>query len=220
MSKKCTNINNIYSLLGGTFDPIHYGHLWPVESLSRQIGLKHVMLIPTAIPTHRRKPEASPQQRLRMAELAVKDNPLFGVDRIEIMYDYPSYTIDTLRRVRLEKGNKIPLVFIIGEDSLLSLPTWHCWLSLLDFCHFLVCARSYNNNLTLIPELKRWLEKYQIKDVKKLFQQPKGYIYLANTSLLDISATDIRCRYHKGKSCDNLLPPIVQKYIELNGLYR
>ncbi|GFN46026.1 nicotinate-nucleotide adenylyltransferase [Candidatus Regiella insecticola] len=212
--------DKLHALLGGTFDPIHYGHLRPIESLARQIGLQHVMLMPNHVPPHRRQPEASPQQRLKMVELAVADNPLFSVDRRELMHDGPSYTVDTLERVRLEKGNKVPLAFIIGEDSLLSLPTWQRWLSLLDFCHLLVCARPHHVNETPIPELQQWLEKYQIKDVKKLCQQPKGYIYLANTPLLDISATDIRHRYHQGQRCDNLLPPAVQQYIELKGLYR
>ncbi|EGY28553.1 nicotinate (nicotinamide) nucleotide adenylyltransferase [Candidatus Regiella insecticola 5.15] len=220
MSSKRIDTNKLHALLGGTFDPIHYGHLRPIESLARQIGLQHVILMPNHVPPHRRQPEASPQQRLKMVELAVADNPLFSVDRRELMHDGPSYTVDTLERVRLEKGNKVPLAFIIGEDSLLSLPTWQRWLSLLDFCHLLVCARPHHANETPIPELQQWLEKYQIKDVKKLCQQPKGYIYLANTPLLDISATDIRHRYHQGKRCDNLLPPAVQQYIELKRLYR
>ncbi|AWK15147.1 nicotinate-nucleotide adenylyltransferase [Candidatus Fukatsuia symbiotica] len=224
MSTKATDqqqaISSLYALFGGTFDPIHYGHLRPIEVLAQQLGLQQVILLPNHVPPHRPQPEANPWQRLKMVELAVADNPLFRVDARELQSSRPSYTIDTLEIIRQQQGAELPLAFIIGQDSLLSLHKWHRWQSLLDVCHLLVCTRPGYSNRLINTELQRWLGTYQINDAKKLNQQPKGYIYLANTPLLDISATDIRRRYHQRQRCDYLLPRAVQQYIELQDLYR
>lgn len=131
----------LHALFGGTFDPIHYGHLKPVEALAQQVGLQHIILLPNNVPPHRPQPEANAQQRLKMVELAVAANPLFSVDSRELLRDAPSFTIETLESLRKERGAERPLAFIIGQDSLLSLHKWHRWESLLDVCHLLVCAR-------------------------------------------------------------------------------
>ncbi|WP_145525762.1 nicotinate-nucleotide adenylyltransferase [Yersinia vastinensis] len=210
----------LHALFGGTFDPIHYGHLKPVEALAQEVGLQHIILLPNNVPPHRPQPEANAQQRLKMVELAVTGNPLFSVDSRELLRDSPSFTIDTLESLRKERGAEQPLAFIIGQDSLLSLHKWHRWESLLDMCHLLVCARpGYSQTLDTV-ELQHWLEAHQVFDPQVLSTRSHGAIYLANTPLLDISATDIRHRRHQGESCDDLLPRAVQRYIELQGLYR
>ncbi|MEY4474394.1 MAG: nicotinate (nicotinamide) nucleotide adenylyltransferase [Pseudomonadota bacterium] len=210
----------LYALFGGTFDPIHYGHLKPVEALVQQVGLQHIILLPNHIPPHRPQPEANARQRLKMVELAVADNPLFSVDPRELLRDSPSFTIDTLENLRKERGAKLPLAFIIGQDSLLSLHKWHRWQSLLDVCHLLVCARPGYSQTMATPALQQWLDDHRVFDAQTLSQRSHGAIYLANTPLLDISATDIRRRRHSSESCDDLLPRAVQRYIELQGLYR
>ncbi|CNI20775.1 MULTISPECIES: nicotinate-nucleotide adenylyltransferase [Yersinia] len=210
----------LHALFGGTFDPIHYGHLKPVEALAQEVGLQRIILLPNNVPPHRPQPEANAQQRLKMVELAVTGNPLFSVDSRELLRDSPSFTIDTLESLRKERGAEQPLAFIIGQDSLLSLHKWHRWESLLDMCHLLVCARpGYSQTLDTV-ELQHWLEAHQVFDPQVLSTRSHGAIYLANTPLLDISATDIRHRRHQGESCDDLLPRAVQRYIELQGLYR
>lgn len=211
---------SLHALFGGTFDPIHYGHLRPVEALAQQVGLQQIILLPNHVPPHRPQPEASAQQRLEMVKLAIEGNPLFQVDDRELQRTTPSYTIDTLESLRAERGPDLALAFIIGQDSLLSLHKWHRWQSLLDVCHILVCARPGYAEKLDTPELQNWLEQHQVTQPEKLSQQPNGFIYLADTPLLDISATEIRRRRREGLSCDDLLPRSVQRYIELQGLYR
>ncbi|EQC01798.1 nicotinic acid mononucleotide adenylyltransferase [Photorhabdus temperata subsp. temperata M1021] len=155
-----------------------------------------------------------------MVRLAVQGNPLFTIDTRELERTTPSYTIDTLESFRQEFGENQPLAFIIGQDALLSLHTWHRWQELLSICHLLVCARpSYQTRLSTI-EMRQWLTQHQIDDPALLSSKPNGYIYLADTPLLRISATDIRQRHQQGLSCDDLLSPSVQKYIDSQGLYR
>jgi len=210
----------LHTLFGGTFDPIHYGHLWPVEALAAEVGLDRVTLLPNHVPPHRPQPEANAKQRLKMVELAITGNPLFTVDYRELHRTTPSYTIETLEAVREERGMAPPLAFIIGQDALLTLHKWHRWQSLLDLCHLLVLARPGYNHLLDTPELQQWLEHHRVTDATLLSQQPYGYIYLANTPELEISATEIRQRRYQGLNCNYLLPRSVQHYIELQGLYR
>ncbi|MGG5214863.1 nicotinate-nucleotide adenylyltransferase [Rahnella variigena] len=210
----------LLAFFGGTFDPIHYGHLKPVASLAKIAGFNQVILLPNNVPPHRPQPEATAQQRLQMVELAVAADPLFSVDPRELMVDTPSYTIETLATLRKEHGDDCPLAFIIGQDSLLTLHKWHRWASLLDFCHLVVMARpGYKEHLDT-PELQKWYDAHRVTDAEKLKQKPCGFIYQANTPLLDISATEIRERRHAGLDCSDLLPAAVEHYIESQGLYR
>ncbi|CAI0808307.1 MAG TPA: nicotinate-nucleotide adenylyltransferase [Serratia grimesii] len=220
MPTKTQDTTVLHALFGGTFDPIHYGHLRPVEALAAEVGLSRVTLLPNHVPPHRPQPEANAQQRLKMVELAIADNPLFAVDDRELHRTTPSYTIETLEAIRKERGAQLPLAFIIGQDSLLSLHKWHRWQSLLDTCHLLVLARPGYNDRMDTQELQQWLEQHQVTDATQLSLKPQGYIYLADTPQLEISATEIRQRRHQGLNCDDLLPRSVQRYIELQGLYR
>lgn len=220
MSDNAEPITTLHALFGGTFDPIHYGHLRPVEALAEEVGLKQVTLLPNHVPPHRPQPEANARQRLKMVELAIADNPLFTVDDRELHRTTPSYTIETLEALRKERGAAQPLAFIIGQDSLLTLHKWHRWQDLLTYCHLLVLARPGYRDHMDTPALQQWLEQHQVTDSALLRQRPQGAIYLADTPLLDISATEIRDRRHQGISCDDLLPRSVQRYIELQGLYR
>ncbi|WP_034913317.1 MULTISPECIES: nicotinate-nucleotide adenylyltransferase [Erwinia] len=210
----------LHALLGGTFDPIHYGHLRPAEALAAQIGLKSVTLLPNNVPPHRPQPEASSQQRAEMVRLAVADAPLFNVDLREMQRETPSWTIDTLTALRAERGNDQPLAFIIGQDSLLSLHKWHRWQDLLKVCHLLVCKRPGYNSTLETTEMQRWLQQHQTVDPQLLHASPAGKVFLATTPLLAISATEIRQRLHQNQSCDALLPPAVLSYINDAGLYR
>ncbi|WP_459176203.1 nicotinate-nucleotide adenylyltransferase [Ewingella americana] len=210
---------SLLALFGGTFDPIHYGHLRPVEKLAKETELKQVILVPNNVPPHRPQPEASALQRLKMVELAIEGNPLFTIDSRELSVQKPSYTIETLETLRKEHGAQRPLAFIIGQDSLLSLYKWHRWEELLNFCHLLVMARPGYAERLDTPELQGWYNRHRVTEPSKLQQQAHGYIYQANTPLLDISATEIRQRRHEGKSCANLVPAAVEHYIDSQGLY-
>ncbi|MRT04212.1 nicotinate-nucleotide adenylyltransferase [Ewingella americana] len=219
MTHDTSSRDSLLALFGGTFDPIHYGHLKPVEQLAREAHLDRVVLLPNNVPPHRPQPEATAQQRLKMVELAVQGNPLFSVDDRELKVDTPSYSIVTLETLRKEYGADRPLAFIIGQDSLLTLHKWHRWEDLLRVCHLLVMARPGYAERLDTPELQRWYDQHHVEDAAKLKQRPHGFIYQANTPLLDISATEIRQRRHERKSFADLVPDAVERYIESNSLY-
>jgi len=126
---------------GGTFDPIHFGHIKPVEALARQVGLHKVVIIPNNVPPHRPQPEASSAQRKAMIEAAIHNNALFELDDRELQRAMPSWTADTMDALRAEHGPAQPLGFIIGQDSLLGFQTWHRYADILACCHLLVCRR-------------------------------------------------------------------------------
>lgn len=212
--------NELMALLGGTFDPIHFGHLRPVEQLAGEISLEKVILLPNNIPRHRPQPVASSAQRLKMLQLAVDGNPLFSIDDRELQRNAPSYTINTLKTLRKERGKRSVLMFIIGQDSLLTLDKWHRWTSLLDFCHLVVMARPGYDHQLYTADLQHWYDVHKTDDAKQLRQRPQGLIYQANTPLLDISATEIRQRCQQGLDCSDLLPYSVECYIASQGLYR
>lgn len=117
------DMKSLQALFGGTFDPVHYGHLKPVETLANLIGLTRVTIIPNNVPPHRPQPEANSVQRKHMLELAIADKPLFTLDERELKRNAPSYTAQTLKEWRQEQGPDVPLAFIIGQDSLLTFPT-------------------------------------------------------------------------------------------------
>ncbi|UAX02697.1 nicotinate-nucleotide adenylyltransferase [Proteus terrae] len=213
-------INQAIALYGGTFDPIHYGHLHPVEALSGLIGLKEVIWLPNNIPPHRPQPEASSQQRLEMVRLALEPYSSFTVDTRELEKPTPSYTIETLRDFRKEIGDKQPLAFIIGRDSLLSINTWHQWEDLLEVCHLLVCARPGYQTHFDSAQMQKWLTKHQTHQQEDIHCLPAGKIFLADTPLYNISATDIRARHKAGLDCHDLLPNSVEDYIRQQQLYK
>jgi nicotinate-nucleotide adenylyltransferase len=213
------DMNQLQALFGGTFDPVHYGHLKPVEALANLIGLSRVIIMPNNVPPHRPQPEATSAQRKRMVELAIQDKPLFTLDERELKRASPSYTAQTLREWREEQGPARPLAFIIGQDSLLSFPTWHDYDTILDNSHLIVCRRP-GYPLTM-PDAthQKWLEQHLTHDADALHAQPSGKIYLAETPWFNISATLIRERLEKGEGCDDLLPAAVLNYIMQQRLY-
>lgn len=207
------------ALYGGTFDPIHYGHLKPVEALAKQVRLHQVTIMPNNVPPHRPQPLASSQQRKKMVELAIAGNPLFRLDDRELQRETPSYTVETLEQLRAEIGAEQPLAFIVGQDSLLSLQRWHRWETLLTLCHLLVCQRPGYSLSMNTSEEQRWLDAHQTSSVEALHAQPAGKIYLAQTPMYDISATAIRQRLEQHLACDDLLPPAVAEFIRQHHLY-
>ncbi|MGL9760175.1 MAG: nicotinate-nucleotide adenylyltransferase [Symbiopectobacterium sp.] len=210
----------LIAYFGGTFDPIHYGHLRPVTALADEIGVTCIILMPNNVPPHREQPEATARQRKRMVKLAIAETPLFSVDDRELQRNMPSYTIDTMEMIRAEMGDNIPLAFIIGQDSLLTLHAWHRGQDLLKVCHLLVCARSgYRTTLNTL-EQQAWLEAHSAENAASLHMQSHGLIYLAHTPLVTISATDIRQRRQRGEPCDDFVPPAVLHFMDAHDLYR
>lgn len=214
------DMKQLHALFGGTFDPVHYGHLKPVEALANLIGLSKVTIMPNNVPPHRPQPEANSQQRKTMVELAIADKPLFALDERELMRDEPSYSADTLQAWRQEHGEQASLAFIIGQDSLLTFPSWHRYDTILDNCHLIVCRRP-GYALTMSEEAhQHWLDAHLTTRVEDLHTLPAGKIYLAETPWFDISATQIRQRLADNEPCGDLLPAAVLDYIHQQGLYR
>lgn len=213
-------MNQLQALFGGTFDPVHYGHLKPVEALANLIGLSRVIIMPNNVPPHRSQPEASALQRKTMIQRAIADKPLFTLDERELQRDTPSWSSQTLQAWREEQGPTRPLAFIIGQDSLLSFPTWHRYETILDNCHLLVCRRPGYPQQMADETHQQWLEQHLTHRIDDLHALPAGKIFLAETPWLNISATLIRERLSHGEACDDLLPESVLDYIKQQGLYR
>jgi len=211
-------------LLGGTFDPVHYGHLHLADDVRTALALPEVHLIPARDPPHRSAPLASAPDRLAMLELACAEFPGLAVDAREIRRSGKSYTVLTLEELRAEDARR-PLIWIIGADALLGLPEWHRWRELFDLAHLVVAERpgvSLDPALpaALVPEWKARL----ISDPALLRQRPSGAIYRQRVTPYPISASAIRAAIgregHSVAAARGLLPNGVLAYIGRHGLYR
>jgi nicotinate-nucleotide adenylyltransferase len=212
-------------ILGGTFDPLHFGHLRLAQELAEGLGLEEVRFIPAGQPPHRAQPCASPQQRLEMARLGTAGNPLFSLDEREIFKPTPSYTVETLRDLRRELGSTQPLCLFMGSDAFLGLTAWHRWRELFDLAHIVVAQRPGVAGITraatslpadLLDEINRRLAN----EPEALRDAPFGSILVHPVTALDISATQIRGDFAAGHSPRYLLPDAVLDYIQTNGIYK
>ncbi len=207
-------------IFGGTFDPIHYGHLRLAETAREALGLGRVRLIPAGQPPHRATPGAAGAHRLDMARLAAADDPAVELDPPEVEATQASYTILTLERLRAELGPRRPLVLLLGVDAFLGLPTWRRWTELFDFAHLAVANRpGYAlDGAALPPALADQARRRQAAPAS-LGEAPAGRLVQFNMTPLAISATDIRARCAAGQSLRYLLPPAVLDYISRHQLY-
>lgn len=209
-------------LFGGTFDPVHLGHLRLAEEAREALGLASVRWIPAGQPPHRGAPRLSGAHRLAMVRLAVAGNPAFQVDGAEVASSGPSYTVTTLQRLRRELGPEQPLVLLLGADAFAGLPGWHRWQALLGLAHLVVLHRPGYAlaSEALAPELGQLLAARQAGDPARLAGAPAGAILALPMTQLDISATHIRQLLAAGRSARYLLPPAVLDYIDQHQLYR
>ncbi|MNF29409.1 putative nicotinate-nucleotide adenylyltransferase [compost metagenome] len=205
-------------IFGGTFDPVHIGHLRSALEVAEFMALDELRLIPSARPPHRETPQVSARDRLAMVELAVAGLPPLRVDDRELKRDKPSYSIDTLESLRSELAAADQLFLIIGWDAFCGLPTWHRWNELLEHCHILVLQRPDADSEA--PEtLRNLLAARSISDPLSL-EGPGGQISFIWQTPLAVSATQIRTLLASGKSVRFLLPDAVLTYIHAHGLYR
>lgn len=205
-------------LLGGTFDPIHIGHLRPAIEARDAIGLAEIRLIPNHIPPHRANPFCSSEQRLAMVKLAAAENAGFVVDERELRRDTPSWTIDTLIELRQALPDT-PLCFLMGMDSLLGLPGWHRWQELLDHAHLVVSVRP-GWQPDYPREVAELLARHHTMDATALHRRLAGHIWLADNQPIELSATRLRALLAAGEDPRYLLPPSVADYIRQQGLYQ
>lgn len=211
-------------ILGGTFDPIHNGHLRLAQEALEQCGLASVRFIPSGTPPHRNAPYASAEHRLAMTRLALQGNGAFTLDECEIHRTRPCYTVDTLTSLRSELGAQQPLFLLVGGDAFLQLHTWHEWKKLFVLAHIVAIQRAgerplgnamNNANAALQAEYRARLAPAP----RALHESPAGSILVVDMPALEISATDIRRRCNGGKSIRYLLPDAVADYILAHDLY-
>ena len=211
------------ALLGGTFDPIHFGHLRLAEELAESLDIGEVRFIPAGQPPHRGQPRAAAIHRLEMARLAVAGNPRFVLDEREFHRAAPSYSVDTLTDLRAELGPQTPLVLFMGADAFLGLTTWHEWRHLFDLAHIAVAQRPGFSAAAwedALPDpLRRILSTRRGEHPGELREKPAGHIFLQDITQLDISASQIRDRALRGKSLRYLVPDAVIAYLNENRLY-
>ena len=209
-------------VFGGTFDPIHFGHLRVAEDALQQLGLAEILWVPAGQPRHRDQPEVSPAQRLAMVGLALVENPAFRLDPGEVESNQPSYTVTTLQRLRAQLGKAQPLVLLLGADAFASLTTWHRWQELFGLAHIAVAHRpGFAIDPAGLPEmLATEYRQRLVEDAIPLNTAPAGHIAGFCMAQLDISATRIRALLSSGQSPRYLLPDAVIAYIQHHQLYR
>ncbi len=212
--------NTPLGILGGTFDPVHCAHLQLAEDACRRLGLAQVLWIPAGNPPHRTPPVATPEQRLAMVALAIKDEPRFVLDDGEVRSTAPSYSVDTLQRLRTAHGAR-PLVLLLGADAFLGLASWHRWHELFGLAHVAVATRpGYALNPGLMSsELRQEYSQRLRTDRAALTREPAGFIFSFPIKPLDISASALRSKLVAGEKVQDLLPPVVLDYIANNHLY-
>ena len=201
-------------ILGGTFDPIHYGHLRPAQEAREILALTELRLLPAAQPPHRPPPQASPMQRLAMVELAVRDLPELRVDDRELYRAGPSYTVHTLESLRAEFPTT-PLCLLIGADQFGSFETWHRWQEIPNLAHIVVLSRAGTQS----GPSPTWAKGRECKDYRMMNETLAGRLVFLPVSPQDISATRIRAALARGESVDSLLPEAVLEYIQVNRIY-
>jgi len=207
-------------IFGGTFDPIHFGHLRLAEEMADVIGLSRVVFIPAGQPPHRGAPRTAAPHRLEMVRRAIAGNPRFAVDAREVQRPSPSYTVDTLTALRAELGDEQPLWLLLGADAFLGLPSWHEWRRLFELAHIAVAARPGAQLMQsdAMPEvLKNEVSQRQVAAGPDT--GPAGSVLLRATTPLDISATVIRDTLARHGSARYLLPDPVLDYIHEHQLY-
>ena len=211
------------ALLGGTFDPVHYGHLRLADDVRRALGLDAVRLLPAGDPPHRSGPCASAADRLAMLYLAVAEFPGLAVDDRELKRRGKSYTVLTLEELRHENPRQ-PLLLLLGADAFRGLPAWHRWQEIFALAHIVLVARP---GVTLADDLPAPLEaelgKRLIRDPAVLISTPAGAIFEQQVSPQPIAATAVRAQLARGTEGRNhvaaLLPAAVLAYIDRHHLY-
>jgi len=208
-------------LFGGTFNPIHLGHLRGAEEIRGAFHLEEVIFIPSSIPPHKGTEKViEAKHRLEMVRLATGNNPYFSTSDIELSRPGKSYSIDTLRYLR--EKHQGTFFFILGRDAFVEIETWREFQNLFSLCHFIVMARPGSQKDNLSSQLPGALTPtFQYEPEEKAWVHLSGYrLYLKEISFLDISSTKVRELIEKGESVRYLIPSEVEAYIQEHGLYQ
>ena len=213
--------SNVCGILGGTFDPVHLGHVALAEAALERLPLGEVLWLPSGSPGHRAQPVAGAAQRLAMLRLATAGDGRFRIDDAELATTAPTYTVHSLTRLRAQLGARQPLVLLLGADSFSSLPTWLRWRELFDLAHIAIAnrpghpVRADDAPAELAAQIAGRCGRREA-----LGACAAGKIVSFDMPQLDISASAIRADLAAGRSVRELLPAAVVAYIEAQHLYQ
>jgi len=213
------NARGMIGVFGGTFDPIHFGHLRPALDMLQDLPLQEIRFVPLRTAVHRTQPVATATQRLAMVRAAVEGQPGFVADPRELQRTGSSYSYDTIVSLRAELDPRLPICLLTGLDAFAELPIWYRWEDITGMAHVVVMRRPGAGGVT-DPELRRWMEPRLAANPAALAQVPGGLILFRDVTQFDISATAIRSQLAQGLSPRFLLPASVLTFIEREGLYR
>jgi nicotinate-nucleotide adenylyltransferase len=212
-----------WGLLGGTFDPIHTGHLRCAEEILEIFDLNRIVFIPASKPPHKIDAEiTSFYHREQMITLAIEENPVFSFSNVENQRENKSYSVETVEYILKKYMDNIELYFILGQDAFHAIQTWKEWEKLLLLCNFVVMTRPGYENKGLKGILPAaFASQFSYDDDLKGFRGPTGHVvFFRGVTFLDISSSDIRQRVRQGKSIKYLVPEAVRHYITKNSLYK
>ncbi|WP_367607234.1 nicotinate-nucleotide adenylyltransferase [Legionella sp. W05-934-2] len=213
-------MNNIV-IFGGTFDPVHNGHIAMAEHVITDIKAEKCIWVPNKIPLLKNRAQASTQQRIDMLELAIqqsKQREKFFIDHCEINRQGPSFTVDTLRHFRNQFGQQQSLSALMGEDAFAQLNQWHEWKTIIQLAHIILVTRP--KLASIWPdEITSFFNQHRCDNASLLNQQPSGLLFQLNLDI-EVSSTIIRQHLAKHASLNDVCPKVVADYIVQNGLYR
>ena len=205
-------------IFGGTFDPIHYGHIKPALSIKQTLNLSQLRFIPNGIPPHRTQPWLSIELRLSLLQSALKDYPDVIIDQRELNRSTPSFMVDTLQSLKLDYPDN-SMCLIVGMDAFIGLTRWHEWKRLFDLCHLIVTTRPGFDIDTIGEQMSvddyQFLANRMTQDDMTLTTQEAGKILLQSVPQLDISSTQIRAKLLAGDDVSQWMP--VEAYQKLRG---
>jgi nicotinate-nucleotide adenylyltransferase len=212
-------VNESIAIYGGTFDPVHIGHLRSAIDVRSTLEVGRLFMVPSSTPPHRQKPSVTPADRLEMLRLSVTDLAGIEVDDREINRSGVSYSIDTLAEIRSEYP-LCHIYFILGADAFSLLHTWHRWQELTDFAHLVVLERPGSSSPQPTDPVLEWRSEREIKTVSEFGAENMGRVLRLKLAQWQVSATDIRERCRTGQSIDLLVPKTVQSFIDEHKLYQ
>ena len=209
-------------ILGGTFNPVHYGHLRMAQELAEALHLDTVRFIPAANPPHKDAPAISAKQRADMVKLAIANNDRFEFDDRELHRAGASYTLDTLHSLREELGPHVSITLFMGSDAFTKFDTWHRWQEIIALCHIALVQRPQlrGHEQKLSKSLETFLHDHYSENRDDLRHEPSGFVTMRQITALDISSTAIRHALQHDNSVRYLMPDSVIDYIQTNKLYR
>jgi nicotinate-nucleotide adenylyltransferase len=210
------------ALLGGSFDPVHNGHVALGALFANLLQPDQLRIIPAGNPWQKGALSAPAADRVRMLELAFAHEQLaVTIDQQEIQRSSATYTIDTLRNVRAEVGPEASIVFLMGADQLQHLDTWRDWRALFDLAHIGVAARpGFSLSEAALPEAVATELQPRQGSLAQLRNSPSGHAYLAQTLAVDVSSTQVRAALQRGEQANSLISPVVLDYIQQHNLYK